>query len=158
MKPSSTERTQNAAEELNLPIELREMSASTRTAEEAAQACACTLGQIVKSLVFQGAKSNSLLLLLIAGDKQMDLEVAAQTIGEPLIRADPKRVRKETGFAIGGVAPIGHLTPMPIWMDNNLLKHDKVWAAAGAPNMVFEVSPTMLAEKVGAKVANLTSA
>ncbi len=155
MKPSSTDRTIDAANTLDLSIELREMAASTRTAEEAAQACACALGQIVKSLVFQGAESNALHLLLIAGNNQADLEMAEIKVGEKLIRADPKRVRKETGFAIGGVAPIGHLTALPIWMDETLLQYESVWAAAGAPNTVFKVSPSLLAEKTGAKVAQL---
>ncbi|WP_419905318.1 YbaK/EbsC family protein [Kiloniella sp.] len=155
MKPSSVDRTIAAAKDLGLAIELREMTASTRTAEEAAQACDCMLGQIVKSLVFQGAESNALHLLLIAGNNQADLAMTEQNVGEKLIRADPKKVRKETGFAIGGVAPIGHLVPLPIWMDETLLEYYNVWAAAGAPNTVFKVSPSMLAEKIGAKVSKL---
>lgn len=126
------------------------MAESTRTAEEAARACGCGVGQIVKSLVFQRIDTCALVLLLIAGDRMADLPSVAQVVGAELVRADPKRVRSETGFAIGGVAPLGHLTALPIFMDTSLLTHDVVWAAAGAPNAVFRVNPKRLCEAVSA--------
>ena len=141
---ASTERVMQAASAASLDIEIRIMPESTRTAEEAARACGCSVGQIVKSLVFQRVDTGALVLLLIAGDRMADLAAIAPQVGAELVRADPKRVRRETGFAIGGVAPIGHLTALPVFMDASLLGHDTVWAAAGAPNAVFRVDPKRL--------------
>lgn len=94
--------------------------------------------------MFERSDRASLVLLLVAGDHQADLSLASRVIGADLVRADPKRVRHETGFAIGGVAPLGHLVSLPVYMDGALLEHDIVWAAAGAPNAVFSVSPRAL--------------
>ena len=148
----STERVLQAASAAGLNIEFRVMPESTRTAEEAALACGCSVGQIVKSLVFQRVDTSALVLLLIAGDRMADLPAVAREVGAELVRADPKRVRRETGFAIGGVAPIGHLATLPVFMDAALLGHESVWAAAGAPNSVFRVDPKQLCEAASATV------
>ena len=148
----STERVMRAASAAGLAVEIRLMPESTRTAEEAARACGCSVGQIVKSLVFQRVDTSALVLLLIAGDRMADLSSVAREVGADLVRADPKRVRRETGFAIGGVAPIGHLAILPVFMDASLLEHDNVWAAAGAPNAVFRVDPKQLREAAAATV------
>ncbi|MEL7173419.1 MAG: YbaK/EbsC family protein, partial [Pseudomonadota bacterium] len=87
---------------------------------------------------------------------RVDIEKVAASTGERLGRADPKRVRAETGFAIGGVAPIGHAAPVPVLMDRSLLDHDTVWAAAGAPDAVFAVAPQALAEATGARIIDVT--
>lgn len=143
-KKSSKDRVREAGIQLGLDIEIVSMPSSTRTAEEAADACGCSVGQIVKSLIFQRHDNAHLALLLIAGDNRADMDLAAKVVGTSLDRADPKKVRAETGFAIGGVAPIGHLCAMEVYMDPALLKHETVWAAAGAPNSVFEVAPKVL--------------
>ena len=140
----SKKRVLRAAEAAGLDIEIVEMPASTRTAEEAAAACKCDVGQIVKSLIFKGGKSGALKLLLVSGANQVDLAKAAAVVGEPLERADAKEVREITGFAIGGVAPIGHLAPIDCWMDKDLFAFETLWAAAGAPNAVFETTPAEL--------------
>ena len=145
-KKSSKDRVRAAGVALGLDVEIVSMPASTRTAEEAAIACACAIGQIVKSLIFQRHDNAHLALLLIAGDNRADMDLAARVVGTNLDRADPKKVRSETGFAIGGVAPIGHLCEMEVYMDPALLIHDVVWAAAGAPNCVFAVAPKALLE------------
>jgi len=134
------------------------MPASTRTAEEAAAACGCAVGQIVKSLVFQGNRSGRLYLLLVSGANRVDMAKAAAQAGEPLDRADPRLVRERTGFAIGGVAPIGHLEPCPVLMDEDLLAYEVVWAAAGAPNAVFSVDPAKLQQATQACVTELRQA
>jgi len=152
----SVNRVKAAAEAAGLSTEILRMPDSTRTAEEAAAACGCDVAQIVKSLIFKGAESGALKLLLVSGSNQVDLEKAAAAAGEPLERADPKEVREITGFAIGGVAPIGHLAPVATWMDETLLSHKTVWAAAGAPNAVFEVDPAALRDAAGATVAALS--
>ena len=114
------------------------------------------MSKSVKSLIFKGGGSGELKLLLVSGANQVDLEKAAALVGEPLERADPKEVREITGFAIGGVSPLGHPTPVATWMDETLLGFGTVWAAAGAPNAVFEVSPDALREAAEAKIAVLS--
>ncbi|MEM7497036.1 MAG: YbaK/EbsC family protein [Pseudomonadota bacterium] len=132
------------------------MPASTRTAEEAAAACGCGVAQIVKSLVFEVEGTAELRLLLVAGNNRVDIEKVAGETGERLGRADPKLVRAETGFAIGGVPPIGHASAVPVLMDRSLLDHRTVWAAAGAPDAVFAVGPAALAEAVKARIIDVT--
>ncbi len=130
------------------------MPTSTRT-EDAAAACGCAVGQIVKSLIFRGTESCALKLLLVSGANAVDMARAREAAGEPLDRADPKDVRSETGFAIGGVAPIGHTAPIACWLDRDLLTHDTLWAAAGAPDAVFEIAPDALLRLTDATVVDL---
>lgn len=151
----SIERVEEAARVAGLAIEVKRMGASTRAAEEAANQCGCALAQIVKSLVFQGRESGRLYLFLVAGNNQLDLDKAAGLAGEPLQRADPRHVREETGFAIGGVAPIGHLTAIPAYADETLLSFDTVWAAAGAHDAVFRTKPQALFAAAEAEAVNL---
>ncbi|WP_193187128.1 YbaK/EbsC family protein [Nisaea sediminum] len=150
MSGKSMKRVAEAASAIGLEIEILEMPESTRTAEDAAAACGCRTVQIAKSLIFERSDTGTLVLLLIAGDRQADLKAAAGIVGGPLARADAKKVRAETGFAIGGVAPIGHLAPLPVFMDPALLEHETIWAAAGAPNAVFSVRPGKLRQATGA--------
>lgn len=156
MKPTgSIERVEQAARLAGLAIEVKRMGASTRTAEEAATQCGCAVGQIVKSLVFQGERSGRLYLFLVSGSNQLDLAKAAALTDEPLARADPRRIRDETGFAIGGVAPIGHQITIAAYADEALLGYDRVWAAAGAHDAVFAAEPSALIKAADAKAANL---
>lgn len=153
----SIERVTKAAAAAGLQIEIKRMGASTRTAEEAAAQCGCTVAQIVKSLVFQGVESGRLFLFLVSGVNQLDLAKAASVAGEPLKRADPRHVRDETGFAIGGVSPIGHLIDIPAFADQSLLTFDRVWAAAGAHDAVFATVPQALVSAARATVADLAA-
>lgn len=153
----SIERVTQAASDAGLAIEVRRMGASTRTAEEAATQCGCTVAQIVKSLVFQGETSGKLSLFLVSGSNQLDLAKAAQLAGEPLKRADPRHIRDETGFAIGGVSPLGHLIAIPVFADQSLLAFDVVWAAAGAHDAVFAAEPNALIAAARATVADLSA-
>ena len=123
-----------------LPVE---MQADTRTAQQAADAAGCALDQIVKSILFQGT-SGQLYLFLTAGGNRVDPERATALAREMLGPADANTVRKITGFAIGGVAPLGHLTPSPTWMDPALMRFDTVWAAAGTPRHIFAAPPAAL--------------
>ena len=147
----SVKRVEQAARESGLEVNVLRMPESTRTAADAAQACGCAVSQIVKSMIFTGVDSGALKLLLVSGAHDVNLARVRDWIGEDLSRADPKRVRAETGFAIGGVSPIGHLAPIETWMDNSLLGHDLVWAAAGAPDAVFSVAPEPLKAATGAR-------
>ncbi len=153
----SIERVRQAADAAGLTIDIRRMGASTRTAQEAADQCGCTVAQIVKSLVFQGERSDRLYLFLVAGDRQLDLAKAAAEAGEPLKRADPRHIRDETGFAIGGVSPLGHKIAIPTFADASLLDHATVWAAAGAYDAVFASEPSALLKAADAKAADITA-
>ncbi|MEM9062171.1 MAG: YbaK/EbsC family protein [Pseudomonadota bacterium] len=149
----SVRRVERAASDLGLDINVRRTGESTRTAEDAALACGCDVPQIVKSLIFRGCETVDLILLLVSGANQVDMDLAPDAVGEHLERADAAEVRARTGFAIGGVAPIGHLETPRILLDETLLQVSTVWAAAGAPDAVFEVPPDVLARATKAKVA-----
>ena len=153
----SIDRVTAAAKAAGLDIKIKRMGASTRTAEEAAEQCGCRVDQIVKPLVFQGERSGNLYLFLLSGLSRLDLEKAAGATGEPLKRADPRQIRDETGFAIGGVSPLGHLTAIPAFADETLLAHERVWAAAGAHDAVFAAEPRALIAAANASLADLAA-
>jgi prolyl-tRNA editing enzyme YbaK/EbsC (Cys-tRNA(Pro) deacylase) len=144
---------QEALQALGLPADVRELDGSTRTAPEAAAAVGCPLGAIVKSLVFRGADSGDAVLVLVSGDNRADEARVAETVGEPVARADADFVRASTGFAIGGVPPVGHPAPLRTLFDRDLLRFDTVWAAAGTPRAVFGVAPDTLARAAGGRMA-----
>lgn len=154
-KRSSMDRVLDAAGLLGLDIEILTMDRSTRTAEEAAAACGCSVGQIVKSLVFENTSDGSLVLILVSGVNRVDADFLAQSHGLKLDRCDTRKVRDVTGFAIGGVAPIGHLTSIRTFMDEDLLTHEHVWAAAGRPDSVFRVNADKLARVTGATLTRV---
>ncbi|MCL4766041.1 MAG: YbaK/EbsC family protein [Hyphomicrobiaceae bacterium] len=131
------------------------MGRSTRTAEEAAAACGCAVGQIVKSLVFRGKESGRPYLLLVSGGNRVNEKAVARIVGEPLQRPDAQYVRDVTGFAIGGIPPVGHDTRLATYMDRDLLGYVTVWAAAGTPECVFPVAPADLRDKAGADVIDI---
>jgi prolyl-tRNA editing enzyme YbaK/EbsC (Cys-tRNA(Pro) deacylase) len=140
--PPAAQRVQDAADALDLGVRVEIMAQATRTAEEAAIACNCTVGQIVKSLIFKGKDSGRPYLLLVSGANRVDESMAAATLGEPIMRPDAAFVREATGFAIGGIPPLGHgLVPR---IDTDLLQYETVWAAAGTPNSIFAVNPAKL--------------
>jgi prolyl-tRNA editing enzyme YbaK/EbsC (Cys-tRNA(Pro) deacylase) len=152
----SLARVTAALQAANLPGLPQEMPAETRTAAEAAAAAGCGLDQIVKSILLQGA-GGQLYLFLTAGGNQVDTARAAALAGEALTRADPQTIRTVTGFAIGGVAPIGHLSPLPAWIDRRLADFPLVWAAAGTPRHIFPAEPTALALAARAEFADFTT-
>jgi prolyl-tRNA editing enzyme YbaK/EbsC (Cys-tRNA(Pro) deacylase) len=149
--PASVMRVAEAARNLGLAIDIRIMTETTRTAEEAAQACGTTPAQIVKSLIFEGKESGRPLLFLVSGKNRVDEKAVAARIGEKLTLPDAQRVRDITGYAIGGIPPIGHPTRLKAYVDPDLFAFDIVWAAAGTPNAVFPVDPKKLAAAAGAE-------
>ncbi len=153
---ASVARVRAEAARLGLDIVPVRLDEGTRTAVDAARACACELDQIVKSIIFRARDSDRHLLFLTAGGNRVDPAKASALAGAELEKADAAGVRAATGFAIGGVAPLGHLTAIATWLDPRLLAFDTVWAAAGTPHHVFEVAPGRLAEAVGATVADFT--
>ncbi len=152
----SLARVKAALESAGTLVTIYAMPAATRTAAEAAAAAGAQLDQIVKSILFQG-QSGRLYLFLTAGGNQVDPARAAELAAEPLHRAGAEAVRRVTGFAIGGVAPIGHLTPLPIWLDPRLLDSTQVWAAAGTPHHIFQIDPKVLLTLTGATPAFFTT-
>jgi prolyl-tRNA editing enzyme YbaK/EbsC (Cys-tRNA(Pro) deacylase) len=150
--PASAQKVQDEARRLGLSVSVVEMADSTRTAEEAAAACGCEVAQIVKSLIFRGEASGKPYLMLVSGTNRLNEKKVAKLIGEGLARPDATYVRDVTGFAIGGVPPLAHASPMAVYIDEDLLRFETVWAAAGTPRSVFEVVPGALADAVGAKV------
>jgi prolyl-tRNA editing enzyme YbaK/EbsC (Cys-tRNA(Pro) deacylase) len=150
--PAAAVRVDEAARDKGLAIDIVVMTQGTRTAEEAATACGCEVGQIVKSLVFRGEASGGAVLLLVSGKNRVDEAVAAAAIGEALTRPDARFVREATGFAIGGIPPLGHATALATFMDRDLLGYATVWAAGGTPSTIFSVDPARLADATEAKV------
>jgi prolyl-tRNA editing enzyme YbaK/EbsC (Cys-tRNA(Pro) deacylase) len=133
------------------PIEVRRTDASTRTAEDAARAIGCEVGQIVKSLVW--IAGDEPVLALVGGDRRLDPARLGSALGAEQVRqATPDEVRRATGFAIGGVPPFGHATPLRSVMDSGLARHATVWAAAGTPRDVFPIAPEELAARASAGV------
>ena len=153
--PDSTAKVQSTAARLGLDVTVREMPASTRTAEEAATACGVTVGQIVKSLVFLGAQTGKPYLLLVSGTNRVNESGVATHLGEGVKRPDGRAVRDLTGFAIGGIPPFGHDVPLATFMDQDLLQYDVVWAAAGTPKAVFSADPKKLRDAVNATVISV---
>lgn len=137
--------------ELGLQVELRQLPDSTRTATEAAAACGCRLGQIVKSLVFSGPGGP--LLVLCAGDRRVD----TGALGDGMAMMPPAQVRTATGFAIGGVPPLGHDQPLETVIDASLRRFDTVWCAAGTPSSVFEVATEELIRATGGDVREVAA-
>jgi prolyl-tRNA editing enzyme YbaK/EbsC (Cys-tRNA(Pro) deacylase) len=133
----SAQRIQDILNVLGSDFKVIEFAESTRTAQEAADRVGCQLGQIVKSMIFKGLASNKGILVLTSGANRVDEKKISQYAGETIARADPDFVRMSTGFAIGGVPPIGHTHPLETYIDEDLIKFTKVWAAAGTPNAVF---------------------
>jgi prolyl-tRNA editing enzyme YbaK/EbsC (Cys-tRNA(Pro) deacylase) len=125
-------------------IRVTEFAESTRTSQEAADRAGCSLGQITKSLVFKGKTTHKPILVLTSGANRVDEARLAEYAGEPISRADADFVRSVTGFAIGGVPPVGHAQKMETYMDEDLLQYETIWAAAGTPNAIFELTPADL--------------
>lgn len=150
----STRRVIDALVAHGLDAEVRDMPGSTRTAQDAAAAVGCDVGQIVKSLVFSCADGRTV-LVLASGPNRVDVGRLATRLGASVSMADPRAVREATGFAIGGVAPVGLPNELPVLMDEDLLRYDTVWAAAGTPRSVFPIAPDALREVVGATVLSV---
>tara|TARA_B110000908_G_scaffold165607_1_gene215354 strand:- start:227 stop:721 length:495 start_codon:yes stop_codon:yes gene_type:complete len=129
-----------------------------RTAADAAAAVDCEVDQIAKSIIFKGDVSNKVILFFVtSGGNQVDPVKAAKVAGEPLGKADAALIRSQTGFAIGGVSPVGHLNPIQAFVDSRLIEFDEIWAAAGTPNYVFASSPSDMLSFCDGQLAEFTS-
>jgi len=154
----SAERVREALAARGFAVEVREFPESTRTAAEAAAAIGCEVAQIAKSLVFRARESGRPVLVIASGANRVDEKAVAALIGEKIGRADADFVRAATGFAIGGVPPLGHDTPPLTLIDRDLLALGEIWAAAGTPNAVFRLKPEDLVVLTGGQVADLKQA
>ena len=152
---TSAQRVQDALQAAGFPNQVVELPDSTRTAAEAAAAVGCTVGQIVKSLLFEAKPSGRAVLVAASGSHRVDEQAVAAVIGERIARASPDFVRDRTGFAIGGVPPIGHAQPVVAVVDEALLGYDRIWAAAGHPHAVFALTPGELVRMTGGAVARI---
>jgi prolyl-tRNA editing enzyme YbaK/EbsC (Cys-tRNA(Pro) deacylase) len=142
----SAKRIQDVLSALGTDLEVVELPSTTRTAVEAATAIGCTVGQIAKSLLFRTVKSKKPILVIASGVNRVDEARIADFVGESIEKADAAYVREQTRFVIGGVPPIGHTEPLYTIIDEDLLKLDEVWAAAGTPKSVFKLRASRLLE------------
>ncbi len=153
---ASARRVQDALRELGFSLEVVELPDSTRTAVEAALAIGCRVGQIVKSLVFKTKRSHQPILVIASGENRVNEKTIKALIGEPLGKADADFVRQHTGFAIGGVPPVGHTQKLQTFIDQDLLQYEQIWAAAGTPHAVFRLKPDSLVQMTGGRVVKIT--
>ncbi|WP_370282578.1 YbaK/EbsC family protein [Pseudooceanicola sp.] len=155
MSKSKT-RVIRALEAAGIEAEIVELT-EAKTAQMAADGVGCELDQIAKSIIFRGEESGTAILFLTAGGNRVDDLKASAIAGEPLGKADAALIRAQTGFAIGGVAPVGHLTPIRAFLDPRLMEFDVIWAAAGTPHHVFALDPGELPRLTGAQTADFTA-
>ncbi|HEY6543251.1 MAG TPA: YbaK/EbsC family protein [Ktedonobacteraceae bacterium] len=152
---SSVKKVQQTLKSLGFSDEIVVFPDSTRTAIEAAQAVGCSVGQIVKSLVFRGAHSHKPVLALVSGANRVNEKRLGLLVGEEIEKADADFVRQHTGFAVGGVPPVGHVARLATFIDRDLLQYDEIWAAAGSPHAVFRLTPGDLQRMTGGEVVTL---
>ena len=152
----SKARVIRALEAAGIQTQIVEL-AQAKTAQMAADGVGCHVDQIAKSIIFRGADSATALLFLTAGGNMVDATKASALAGEALGKADAALIRAQTGFAIGGVAPVGHLNPIRAFLDPRLLEFTEIWAAAGTPHHVFAMNPQDLIRISGAQPADFTS-
>lgn len=150
---ASAKRVQDALISFGVDCRVKELGESTRTAVDAANAVGCEVGQIVKSLVFRGKVSGNAVFVVASGANMVDEKALAALVGEKIERATPDFVREQTGFAIGGVSPVGHPSPLTTFIDQDLLGYQELWAAAGTPNAVFALTPEQLCHITSGQVA-----
>ena len=152
---TSAKKIQDLLNSLGFNYTVIEHTESTRTAQEAADRAGCELGQIVKSLIFRGKTSGKPILVLTSGANRVDEKRISGYAGESINRADADFVRTITGYAIGGVPPIGHNEKMETYLDEDLQQYLVIWAAAGTPNAIFELTPTDLQRMTEGKVVRV---
>ncbi len=148
----SARRIQDLLDSLGFGPRVVEHEGSTRTSEDAAAAVGCDVAQIAKSLIFRTKETARPVLVIASGANRVDEKAVGRLIGEKIERADPEFVRESTGFAIGGVPPIGHAVPPLVLIDADLMALDALWAAAGTPNAVFRLTPAELLRITGGRV------
>jgi prolyl-tRNA editing enzyme YbaK/EbsC (Cys-tRNA(Pro) deacylase) len=148
----SAQRVQDALRERGLQLKVVELPSSTRTSAEAAAAVGCDVAQIAKSLIFRTCHTDRPVLVIASGANRVNEKRIAELMGEDICKADADYVRQHTGFAIGGVPPVGHLEQIPTFINEDLFRFDEIWAAAGTPHALFRLSPGDLLRATSGKV------
>jgi prolyl-tRNA editing enzyme YbaK/EbsC (Cys-tRNA(Pro) deacylase) len=151
----SAQKVQDALQALGFSCQVTELPQTTRSAAEAAQAIGCQVAQIAKSLVFKGKGTQKPILVIASGSNRVNEGKIAQYLAEPIEKSDAGYVRQRTGFVIGGVPPVGHHEPLQTFIDEDLLRYDQIWAAAGTPNAVFGLNPNDLVKMTGGRVVEI---
>jgi len=149
---SSAQRVQEALKVLGLELQVVELQQTTRTSADAARAVGCEVGQIAKSLIFKGQRTQRPILVIASGSNRVNEKRVGELISEPLGKADADFVRQKTGFVIGGVPPVGHAERLEVFIDEDLLRYSEIWAAAGTPNAVFKLTPSDLVRMTEGRV------
>jgi Cys-tRNA(Pro) deacylase len=153
---SSAQKVQDALHRLGYSATVVELPDSTRTAKEAAQAIGCQVAQIVKSLIFRGKHSHKPILVVASGIHRVNEKRLSTLAAEPIEKADAEFVRQHSGFAVGGVPPLGHAEQLETFIDEDLLQYEEIWAAAGTPHAVFQLTPADLQKMTGGQVVSIT--
>jgi prolyl-tRNA editing enzyme YbaK/EbsC (Cys-tRNA(Pro) deacylase) len=153
---ASERKVQRALVAAGVQAHVVRLPQSARTAAEAAAALGCRVAQIAKTLVFRRVTDSAAVLIVVSGANRVEEKLIARQLGADVVKADAAFVRHATGFAIGGVAPLGHDTTLETLMDEDLLQLQEVWAAAGSPHAVFAISPAQLAASTHARVVRVT--
>ncbi len=153
---ASAQKVQDALLARGFSYEVTESEHVTRTAAEAAEVVGCLVGQIAKSLVFRAMDSGQPILVIASGANRVNEQQIAELVGQSIGKANAAFVREHTGFAIGGIPPLGHTTPLTVLIDQNLLQYREIWAAAGTPNSLFRLDPHDLPVMTGGQVAHVT--
>ena len=153
LSPSAA-KVQAALDAAGVPTRIVEHAVAARTSAQAAEVLGCTVAQIAKSLVFRAASGRPV-LVIASGSQRVDESKVAALVGEPIGKADPAFVRAATGYAIGGIPPLGHPAPLAPLIDRNLLDYDVVYAAGGTPNAMFPVAPAELVRASGGTPADV---
>lgn len=152
----SAQKVQDALAALGFPYTVVESPAPTRTAADAARLVGAAVAQIAKSLVFRTATTGRPILVVVSGANQVNEFRIGMYLKEAVAKAPAAFVRQVTGFAIGGVPPIGHATQIETFLDEDLMKHVEIWAAAGTPNALFKLAPADLATMTGGRVVKVS--
>ena len=152
---TSARKVQDTLNAQGYSCQVVELPDSTRTAKEAAQAIGCRVEQIVKSLIFKGKQSDQPVLVVASGTNRVNEKRLGELAGEPITKADADFVRQHTGFAVGGVPPVGHIEQIKTFIDEDLLRYEEIWAAAGTPFAVFRLTPSDLQTMTGGQTVSI---
>ncbi|MCC7452210.1 MAG: YbaK/EbsC family protein [Anaerolineae bacterium] len=150
---ASAQKVQAALDALGFPLQVVQLPQTTRTSAEAAQAVGCEVGQIAKSLIFRAKRTHKPIMVIASGANRVNEKKIGELVGEPIEKPDADFVREKTGFVIGGVPPLGHTEKLDVFVDEDLLQYETIWAAAGNPNAVFKLTPADLVKMSDGRVA-----
>lgn len=155
MLTKTAQSVQDVLSQKGISVKVVEFPASTRTAEEAAKAIGCEVAQITKSLIFRTKHTGKAILVLASGINRVNEKIVAKEVGEEIVKADADFTREVTGFAIGGIPPVGHKQKIETYIDKDLLLYKELWAAAGTPHAVFCLESSILEKLTGGKLISI---